>query len=304
MSHTEIREIRLDVDGVGIHCLTAGESGPPVVLLHGGGIDSAVLSWGDAVVPLSARHRVFAPDLPGFGLSDTPDIQYTTEFFIQFLNRFLDKLHLERVSLAGLSMGGAIALGFTLRFPGRVEKLVPVAPYGIINAQLWPRWQYVLIYHYVQHFSFINELTYRYMGRSRERVRRQLLASGVVHDVKHLSPQLIEQVYRHVHLPGRGRAFTSWQQSEFLWNGLRTDLTSRLHEITVPTLFVNGEKDRAIPPAYARRAHALVAGSRLHVMADCGHWPQREMPDEFNRVVGEFLRKRKRCQALKLLRYD
>lgn len=284
-----ITETEFNVRSLRIHCLTAGESGWPVVMLHGGGIDSSILSWGAAMAPLAARHRVFAPDLPGYGRSDVPDIQYTTDFFIRFVRDLLDELHLEKVSLVGSSMGGAIALGFTLRHPERVAKLVPVDSYGIIDTQVWPRWQYRLIYHYVHHFSFINELAYRYMAGSRKRVRQQLLAAGVVHDVRRLSPELIDQVWQHTQLPGRGKAFTSWQKHEFLPGRLRTDLRDRLPEITVPVLYINGEKDRAVPAAYAGKAHERTPGSRLHIMKDCGHWPQREEPAEFNRVVGEFL---------------
>ena len=289
MLQTEVQEIWLDVDGIRIHCLTAGQSGSPVILLHGGGIDSATLSWGDAIGPLSAHHRVFAPDLPGYGRSSKPDIHYTTDFYVSFVAHLLDVLHLEKVSLVGLSMGGAIALSFTLRFPERVEKLVLVDSYGIIGADTWPRWVYLLTYFYVYHLSFLNELIYRLIGASRNLVRWQLVASGVVHNAKRLSPQLIDQVYQHAHLPGRGKAYTSFQQSEFLWNGLRTYLVDRLHEITVPTLIVNGEKDWGIPLIYAQKAHELIPGSQLYVLKDCGHWSQREMPEEFNRIVGDFL---------------
>jgi pimeloyl-ACP methyl ester carboxylesterase len=55
------------------------------------------------------------------------------DFYITFLAHLLDELDLERISLVGLSMGGGIALGFALRFPERVEKLVRVAPYGILD---------------------------------------------------------------------------------------------------------------------------------------------------------------------------
>ncbi|MGI6004336.1 MAG: alpha/beta fold hydrolase [Christensenellales bacterium] len=284
------QELWLDVDAMRIHCLTAGESSrPPVMLLHGGGIDSATLSWGDAIAPLSEIAQVFAPDLPGYGLSDTPDIQYTTDFYIQFLSRLLDALHLDKISLVGLSMGGAISLGFTLRFPDRVKKLVLAAPGGIQDyAVTWSRWMFVAGYLFV-HLPFINDLSYRYMGRSWESIRKQLAASGAFYRAERLSPQLVEDVYRHANLPGRGKAFSSWQRSEYLWKGSGTYFVDRLHEITVPTLFINGDKDRAVPLACAQEAHRLVTGSKLHVLKDCGHWAQREMPEAFNRAVGEFL---------------
>lgn len=67
MQHTDSQALWIDVDGMRLHCLTAGASGSPVILLHGGGLDSAALSWGEVMGPLSAHHRIFAPDLPGYG---------------------------------------------------------------------------------------------------------------------------------------------------------------------------------------------------------------------------------------------
>ena len=70
---------------------------------------------------------------------------------------------------------------------------------------------------------------------------------------------------------------------------MRTNYTDRLHEITAPTLFINGEKDQAVPVKYAKRAHELVKNSQLYVISECKHWPQRDKTEEFNRVVTEFL---------------
>ncbi|MBE3559402.1 MAG: alpha/beta hydrolase [Ktedonobacteraceae bacterium] len=290
MVFVDVQEIWLKIDGIRTHCLTGGNSGSPVLLLHGGGIDSALLSWGELITSLSTEYRVFAPDLPGYGESDKPDIAYTTDFYTAFVTHLLDALHLERVSLVGLSMGGAIALNLALHNADRVEKLVLVDSYGIIDAQVWPRWLYVLIYLYVHHCSFLNELTYRLMHINPGLVRCSLLAAGVIHSTQRISQELINQIYQHAQIPGRGKAFTSWQQSEIQWHGLHTTLIDRLYEIRTPTLLINGEKDHTIPLAYVQKAHKLIADSQLYVIRDCGHWPQREKPDEFNRIVAEFLR--------------
>jgi pimeloyl-ACP methyl ester carboxylesterase len=74
----EIKHLESVVTGYHIHALTAGDSGTPVVLFHGAGLDCAVLSWGELLVPLAeSGHRVFAPDMLGYGDSDRPDIAYT-----------------------------------------------------------------------------------------------------------------------------------------------------------------------------------------------------------------------------------
>ena len=277
-----IQERWIEVEGLKTHVLTAGESGSPVVLLHGGGIDSAQLSWELAISPLAQAHRVFAPDLPGYGQSDKPDVVYNSDFYIDFLTHLLDELQLPKVSLVGLSMGGAIALGFTLRCPGRVNRLVPVDPYGIMPKVAWHRLSYL----YVQ--TPLNELSYWFYKRSRGMVRWTLL-HGLISSPDRLPDSLVDEAFRAVQAPDAGKAFTSFQRYDLTWNGLRTNYTDRLHEITAPTLFVHGEKDPAVPLKYAQQAHELVRNSQLYIMAGCLHWPMRDQPAEFNRVVAAFL---------------
>ncbi len=283
MQETELPAIWLDIDGMRIHCLTAGESGSPVMLLHGAGVDSASFSWGEVIGPLAAHHRIFAPDLPGYGQSSKPDIQYTIEFYVSFVEHVLDVLHLEKVSLVGLSLGGAIALALTLRAPGRVEKLVLVDPYGIQDKVV----AHMLSYLYV-HLPFLDEVSWWLIGRSRSLVRWSLL-DGLIYNPAHLSDELVDRVYQAAREPGAGKAYISFQRSEVRWSGLRSNFTSRLHEITISTLLVYGAEDRAVPLAYVQRAHALIRNSELSIMQECRHWPQGEQPEEFTRVVGSFL---------------
>jgi pimeloyl-ACP methyl ester carboxylesterase len=278
-----VKDIWLEVDGLRIHCFVAGETGSAVMLLHGGGLDCALLSWGKVIDPLSDHHRLFVPDLPGYGQNDHPTIQYTMDYYLTFLAHLLDALHLEHISLVGLSLGGGIALGFALRFPTRVEKLVLVAPYGILDKVSAHKWGYLLV-----HLPFLDELSYWLVGRSRRLVRWTLLA-GLIYNPQRLSPEVVEEVYRLAREPGAGQAFISFQRSEVLWNGLRSNFIDRLHEITAPTLLIRGSADAAVPLPQVKRAHELIKGSELYIMQDCRHWPQGEKPEEFNRVVLDFL---------------
>jgi pimeloyl-ACP methyl ester carboxylesterase len=122
----------IEVEGLRVHCLMAGQrDAPPVLLLHGGGYDSASLSYGPSIGPISQHHRVFAPDWPGYGGSDKPKMRYTTDYYVDFLGHLMEALGLRRTSLVGISMGGAISLGFSLRWPQRVDKLVLVDSHGL-----------------------------------------------------------------------------------------------------------------------------------------------------------------------------
>ncbi len=283
MLQTTIKDTWLEIDGLRIHCFVAGESGSPVILLHGGGLDSAIISWRASIGPLSAHQRVFAPDLPGYGQSDKPAVEYTMDYYVSFLAHFMDALHLDKASLIGLSLGGGIALSFTLRFPSRVEKLVLVDSYGMQSRVAWHKLSYLLV-----RMPFFNDLMYWLLSRSRSLVRQSLLA-GLVYSPQRLCEELVDEVYRWVREPGAGKAFASFQRSEVRWNGLRTDLTGRLHEITVPTLIVHGAEDQAVPLSYAWRAHALIKNSELYIVPQTRHWPQGEKPEEFNQLVLKFL---------------
>ncbi len=89
---------------------------------------------------------MFAPDWPGYGESDKPDIDYTMSFYVGFLKKLMDSLGFERVSLVGISLGGGAALGFALDFPERVEKLVLVDSNGLGGDVPWGRLGYLLVH--------------------------------------------------------------------------------------------------------------------------------------------------------------
>lgn len=272
----------VEVDGLRIHYLQAGESGSPVMLLHGGGTDSAALSWKEAIPALAASHRVYAPDWPGFGDSDKPDIPYSMETFINCLGGLMDALGLTRASLVGISLGGGVALGYTLRSPERVDRLVLVDSYGLQDKAPFPLLSYLFV-----RMPFVNELTWALMASSREMVRWTL--RQMFHDPSRVSEELVDEAYQLMRQPGVGRAWRSLQRSEITPRGVRTVYLDRLGEITAPTLILHGAQDVLVPVACAKEAHARIKGSVFHLVEGSGHWLPREKPEEFNRLVAEFL---------------
>ncbi len=271
----------VEVKGLRIHYLEAG-AGSTVFLLHGGGIDSASLSWKFTIEPLAHYLHVFAPDWPGYGESDKPAIQYTTDYYIGFLGDFMQTLGIVDASLVGISMGGGIALGFTLQFPQRVSRLVLVDSYGLQMFTPAHKLSYLFT-----RIPLLNEVTWDLLMRSRTMMR--VFLRVIFHDPNAVSDELVDEVHVELKKAGAARAFISFQKSEIMWNGLRTVYVSRLHEIKARTLIVHGEKDRLVPFDCAQHARDLIVDSRLRVITNCGHWPQREKPDEINRVLMEFL---------------
>ena len=275
----------VEVDGLRVHCLKAGEGNVPVLLLHGGGYDSASLSYKHAVGPISEHHRVFAPDWPGYGESDKPEMQYSTEYYVGFLGRLMDALSLEKASLVGISMGGAIALGFSLRSPQRVDKLVLVDSHGLGGEVPGGVASYVFV-----RLPLLNKLVWAALGRSRRMVRASLQTT--FYDPRAITENLVNEVYELVKKPRVGQAWRSWQKNEIGREGLRTNFVNRLHELAVPTLILHGAEDKYVPDSWALRAHTLIKDSELHIFPQCGHWLTLERPGEFDSAVLEFLARR------------
>jgi len=271
------------VDGLRVRCLAAGTGGaPPVLLLHGGGFDAADFSYRYAIEPLSRLRPVLAFDWPGYGGSDTPKLRYDLAYYARFLEHLMDSLGIQRSAVVGVSMGGGAALSFALCSPERVEKLVLVASYGLGKDAPYGRLGYVLA-----HAPSAADLVYALLRRSRRSLRWGL--RRIVCDPRVVSDELVQEARRLLNQPASGRAFRSFRKSEVGWSGLKTDFSDRLGELAAPTLLVHGDRDRVVPIEWARRAHERLPDSELRVLKDCGHWPPRECPDKFNRVVADFL---------------
>src|SRR5256885_15300180 len=117
------------VDGINIHYVCGG-SGPPLVLVHGLGSSAAVEFYYN-LEPLAAHHRGFAIDLPRFGRSDKPVLEYTIDLFVRAVSDLMACEGIERAAVMGVSMGGRVALGLALDSPEKVERLVLVDALGV-----------------------------------------------------------------------------------------------------------------------------------------------------------------------------
>lgn len=270
--------------GTEIHYYTSGaEDGPPIILLHGGGTDSAMLSWTDTIPALvGAGYRIYAPDWPGYGTSPPLAESFKFEMLADTLHGLMDAWHLDKVSLAGISMGGGAALGFTLAHPERVDKLVLIGSYGLQDKAPVHKLSYLFV-----RLPFINEITWATIRASRAMLRATL--KFIVRNPETLTEELIDEVAAAIQHSHSQRAFAEFQRDEILWQGMKSCYMSRLHEIDVPVLLVHGSRDFVVPVRYAGEAARLLPDVRLHVVENAGHWTQRDYPDEVNQIVLDFL---------------
>src|SRR5205807_6797323 len=103
----------------------------PLILLHGAGTDSALVSFGSALVSLGRRRRVIAPDLPGYGETEFSVSSYSIPWYGDWVADLIDGLGLDRVDLAGLSLGGWITLEVAISHPDVVRRIIPINPGGV-----------------------------------------------------------------------------------------------------------------------------------------------------------------------------
>jgi len=179
-------------------------------------------------------------------------------------------------------MGSGAALGFALRSPQRVEKLVLVDSYGLGSRVPWGRLGYLMV-----RAPLLDKLTYALLRRSRTMTRWSLY--GLVYDRRTVTEEMVEEASRLLEDPLAGRAWSSFQKNEVGWGGLRTDFCEQLSQLMMPTLLVHGAHDRAVPGAWAHRAQERIPECELRVFSECGHLPPREHSERFARVVKRFL---------------
>ncbi|WP_256299995.1 alpha/beta fold hydrolase [Haloarchaeobius salinus] len=274
------------VDGLRIHYRRAGTEGPPVVLLHGAGVDDADLSWRHTVETLAEEYQVYAPDWPGYGDSDPAEGDPSIDTYRKVFEGFVESVGLDEFALVGISMGGAVALGYTLDNPDRVRALGLVDSYGLGGRVPGGPMLYALA-----NVPGANATGWSMLGSSRAATVTGL--ANVVHDPSTLDAAFVDAVNERASQRGAGRAFTAFQRNEITPDGrARTNFADRLGEVGVPTLLVHGESDPLFPVSWARRAHELIPDSELVVFEDCGHWPTREHPEKFDATLLGFLRER------------
>jgi pimeloyl-ACP methyl ester carboxylesterase len=267
------------LDGVDVTYRAGGE-GPALVLLHGGGIDEGRLSWRAVAPALAEEFRVFAPDWPGYGASGAPESTPTVDYLLGVLDRFLDAVAVESATFVGVSMGGAVGLSYALSRPERVDRLVAVDSYGLGGTVPGGPLGAALV-----RVPGLLGATWWLLRRS----DRALAATvrGIV-GPGNLTSDLLADVRRATARPGAGESFAAFQRAEVGFVGLRTNLLDRLPDLSVPTLFVHGERDPLVPVAWAVRA-ATVADAEVRVLPGVGHWAPREDPQGVLRAVGPFL---------------
>lgn len=218
-----------------------------------------------------AGYRVILPDLPGFGDSDKPDLDYTLDFFVSAITEFADQLDIEQFALVGNSLGGAVSIGIALAQPQRVTHLILMGCGGLEDQIT-----------YFQKMEGIQAMTKIPLGSPdfTPAYLKQVLQL-IVHDPVHITDELIEERFR----------ILKTQNPSVFKRMVIPNISSRLPEIQCPVLGFWGAQDRFCPLSGAETLVKGLKNAEVTTLSNAGHWVMIEHADLFNRRCVEFLGK-------------
>ncbi len=242
------------------HVCQAG-AGEPLLFLHGAG----GLHDGPYLEMLARRFSVYAPSHPGFGASEGSEHIEDIVDLALYYHDLMDELGLESAHVVGHSMGGMLAAELAAICSHRVRKLVLANAVG-----LWRDDAPVLDFFTLPPDKL---LAYTWHDPQSPALREM--------PVPDTDEGRIEMLFQRV------QAFTT--ATKFMWPIPDRGLKRRIHRIQSPTLIVWGESDGLVSAVYAEEFRSRIAGSRVEVLPECGHFPMFEQRDAFVSLVTGFL---------------
>ncbi len=238
-------------------------SAPAIVFAHGAGGNH--LSWWQQVPHFSGRSTCVTFDHRGFGQSVEPDDGPGGAAFVEDLRTLLDHLHIERASLVAQSMGGWTCLGFALRYPQRVDKLVMCDTHGgLASEEIAQVWNAAL--------QAVGGLPAGVHPAAGVRMARDAPA--------------LHFLYTQINGLNPARSLSALGT---LLGAAGAPTAADAARLGIPVLFIAGEEDVVIPPRMLSIAGAYFPNTRLELVPAAGHSVYFERPAIFNEIVERFL---------------
>jgi pimeloyl-ACP methyl ester carboxylesterase len=281
------RWVRL-ANGARAHYVTAGESGPAIILLHGGiAGSSGTAGWRFMIPHLAANgFRVYAPDQPAFGLADARPEYWPTQgglSLVDFLHDFASAMCLDRFHLAGNSMGATIAGHYVVDHPERVLSFILIATYFLPELGLDPDGSVT---------QRLGGITIPPWDGTPEGMAR--LMDLIIYCEEAVSEDLMQM--RSLAGNRQAQAFAAYQLGRRTIMGdanLRQKwmLTSRLDQVTMPGIYLYGQNDVLVPVEAGYLQEDALPNIRFYYPPATGHQGQTDSLDLFNAVFTEFFQR-------------
>lgn len=264
----------VNAGGVRTRVLEAGSGPRTLILLHG--IAGHLEAYMRNILPHARHFRVMAIDMLGHGFTDKPDRNYEIDDYVEHLKDFIDAIGEDKIHLSGESLGGWVAARFAARYPERIDRLVLNTAGGMIAD---PK--------VMERLRTLSLAAVKAPDREATRKRLEFLML----DPSIVTEDLVEARFGVYRLPGMVQAMERIMCLQDMEVRLRNMLTEdELGRIKAETLVLWTTHDPTASVEVGQRLANLVPNSRFVVMENCGHWPQHEDPDTFNRIHIDFLK--------------
>lgn len=233
-------------------------NGEPLILLHG--LFGALSNFKDLIEYFSRTHKVVVPMLPLLEL----DLLHTSVGGLQkFVKNFIEHRNYNGIHLLGNSLGGHVALVPVLKNPDRIKSIILTGSSGL----------------------FENGMGDSYPKRGDKEYMRKK-AELTFYDPAMVTEELLDEIFEITNNRLKAIKIIALAKS-----AIRNNLGEEISQIKQPTCLIWGANDNITPPFVGQEFHKLIPNSELHFIDKCGHAPMMEVPDEFNRILGEFLAK-------------
>ena len=236
--------------------LEEGE-GTPIILLHGlmGGVEN----FGDMVLHISKKHKVYGLDLKLFEGSLLKKV--SVKNLSDYLYDFMKYLEIKRATLLGNSMGGHIALIFSKEHTNMVDGMILTGSSGLYEDSMGD--------------SFPRRGDYDYIKTKTEEV---------FYDPKVATKELVDKVFEIAN-----DRISVLKLLGYAKSAIRHNMAEDIPTFEMPVCLIWGEHDKVTPPHVAEEFHKLFTNSELHWISDCGHAPMWEHPKRFSEIILKWL---------------
>lgn len=232
--------------------------GPVLLLLHG--LFGALSNFQGVFDAFSKDYHVIIPLLP---IYEKTHADASVDGMTDYLEEFVAMKGIQKASLLGNSLGGHIALVYSLRHPEKVASMILTGSSGLFESGMGT--------------GFPRRGNYDYIE---ERVQYTF------YDPATATKELVDEVFEIV-----GSNFKTLRILKIARSAQRHNMRNDVGQISVPSLLIWGLNDNITPPRVAHEFDSLIPNTELHFIDKCGHAPMMEQPEQFNRIVSDFLLK-------------
>ncbi len=281
----KIRSSWVLANGVRTHYSEAGDTGPAVVLCHGGGPGSSGHAGWRLMLPALGDHfRCYAPDQLGYGQTDARPHAWPVnghQSLVDHVADFIDALCLDEVMMIGNSQGAYVAVKYALDHPERVKKIFLIGSATISGAMGLPMPQ----------TEGLRALA-AYDGTAKS--MRHFLETIII-DKSTITDALINDRVAAANRPGVAEATKAFDEgrkryaTDPNWRQ-RFDLGGRLPKLAIPTKFIWGKLDTFAPPSLGEQLAKLIPNIGMEFVDGAGHQCQTDKPDVVNKLVIDHFR--------------